>query len=515
MAVLRPVENPSELDGLRRIEVFNPATLERTGEICLATTQDVRDAVARARVAQPAWAQLSFGQRARHVLAVREVLLERMDEIVDTVCADTGKPRVEAIGTEVMAAADVLTYYARNAHKLLASHRKPLRRMRQKKLLVSYRPMGVVGIITTWNFPFILSIHPTAQALMAGNAVVLKPSEVTPLVGIKLGEIFSQAGFPEGVFQVVTGDGSAGAALTEAGCDKISFTGSARTGSEVAVSCGRQLLPLTLELSGKDPMIVCGDADVDRAAKGAVWGAFSNSGQLSMSTERVYVVEKVAKRFIEKVVELTGELRQGPECDGEIDVGSLTFAPLIEVIDAQVKDAVAKGARVLTGGQRNPLYDGYFYEPTVLVDVDHSMEIMREETLGPTLPIMVVADEDEAIRLANDSAYDLQASIWSRDGYRARTLGARINARGITVDDSLVAYGLAESPFGGMGGSGIGWLSGEIGIKSYCHMQSVILPRFRVGRQSLRYPYHSGTIKQLQRLQKLLYRSPLAKLFGG
>ena len=515
MAVLQPIDEPRDLHGPRRVEVFNPATLERIGEIEVATAQDVGDCVARTRAAQPGWAKLSFEERRRHLLRVRDEIVDRADEIVDTICADTGKTRLEAMATEILASCDSITYYARRSRKLLADQRVPLHLMKTKKLLLSYRPMGVIGIITPWNFPFVLSVNPVAQALMAGNAVVLKPSEVTPFVGLKLGEIFADAGFPEGVFQVATGDGTTGAALLEAGCDKISFTGSVRTGRKVGEACGRQLIPCTLELGGKDPMIVCADADVERAAKGAVWSAFANAGQVCISTERVYVAAAIAKPFTERVVELTRELRQGPESEGEVDVGSLTFAPQLDVIERHVADAVEKGARVLAGGRRNPAFKGYFYEPTVLADVDHSMDVMREESFGPLLPIQVVEDDDEAVRLANDTAYGLGASVWSRDGYKARTLAGQINAGAVTIDDAMVTYAVTESPFGGVNDSGIGRVNGELGLKGYCHVQSVVVPRFGIRGQAFGFPYKTAMVKQLRRVLHLLYRSPLGRILGN
>jgi acyl-CoA reductase-like NAD-dependent aldehyde dehydrogenase len=482
MAVLQPVDAPRDLHGPRRIEVFNPATLERLGEIEVATAQDVGDCVARARAAQPAWAELGFEQRGRHLLRLRDVIVDRTDEIIDTICADTGKTRLEALATEILSSCDALTYYAKRSRKLLADRRLPLHLLKTKKLVLSYRPMGVVGIITPWNFPFILSLNPIVQALMAGNTVVLKPSEVTPFVGLKLAELFEQAGFPEEVLQVATGDGTTGAALVEAGCDKISFTGSVKTGRKIGEACGRQLVPCTLELGGKDPMVVCADADVERAAKGAVWSAFSNAGQVCMSTERVYVAESIAEPFTDRVVELTRALRQGLESEGEVDVGSLTFAPQLEVLERHLAD---------------------------------SMDVMREESFGPLLPIQVVKDEDEAIRLANDTAYGLQASVWSRDGYKARTLANRIHAGGVTVDDAMVTYAATESPFGGVNDSGIGRVNGEIGLKGYCHVQSIVLPRFGIRAQAFGYPYKTSMVKQMKRVIKLLYRSPLGKLLGN
>ncbi|MBM4335787.1 MAG: aldehyde dehydrogenase family protein [Deltaproteobacteria bacterium] len=514
MALLQPV-TPRELHGRRKLEVFAPATLERLGEIEVASPEDVSAAVGRARVAQVEWAARSFDERERLLLRARALLVERADEIADVICSDTGKPRLEAMTAEILGGCDALTFYAKNARRLLRDEKKRLHLMKTKKLVLSYRPMGVIGIITPWNFPFMLSLNPTAQALAAGNAVVLKPSEITPFVGLALAKLFADSGLPENVFQVVTGDGSTGAALVDAGCDKISFTGSARTGRRIAEACGRALVPCTLELGGKDPMIVCDDADIERAARGAVWGAFTNSGQVCMSTERVYVVEKVASAFTGRVVELTRELRQGPETEGDVDLGAITSPAQLEIIEQHVADAVAKGAKILTGGRRNPAWPGLFFEPTVLVDVNHEMAIMREETFGPCLPIQVVSDEEEALRLANDSCYGLQASVWTRDTWKGKRLANRIAAGGVVVDDCMVTYGISESPFGGVKESGIGRVNGELGLKSFCHVQSVVLPRMRGKSEPLWYPYSTRTLRLARRALGLLYRSPLGKLLGS
>jgi succinate-semialdehyde dehydrogenase/glutarate-semialdehyde dehydrogenase len=387
--------------------------------------------------------------------------------------------------------------------------------LKNKKLVLSYRPMGVIGIITPWNFPFILSLNPAVQAMMAGNTVVTKPSEITPFVGIALGQLMEAAGLPEGVYQVVTGDGSTGAALVEAGCDKISFTGSVRTGRLVAEACGKRLIPCTLELGGKDPMIVCEDADLERAANGAVFGAFANAGQVCTSTERVYVHEKIADKFVSRVVEITRGLRQGLNSEGEIDVGAICSETQMDIIERHVKDAVEKGAKVLTGGKRNPKYKGNFYEPTVLTNVNHGMEIMREETFGPVLPIQVVRDEEEAIRLANDTVYGLNSNVWTRDKRKGKKLANRIESGCSTVNDCLVNYAVAENPFGGVKESGIGRVNGEMGLKSYCHVQGVLIDRFGTKSELLWYPYSASKLRLVRRALHLLYKSPLGKLLGN
>jgi acyl-CoA reductase-like NAD-dependent aldehyde dehydrogenase len=440
-------------------------------------------------------------------------MLEKMDEIAATICKDTGKPQVEVITLEIISACDALTYCTKNAARLLKDEKRSLHLLKTKKVVTSYRPMGVIGIISAWSSPLLVSLNPAVRALIAGNTVVVKPSEVTPFVGIMLGKLFEAAGFPEGVFQIVIGDDATSTALIEAGCDKISFTGSVSLGRRVAEACGARLIPFSLGLGGKDPMIVCDDAHLERAAQGAVWGAFCSSGQRYSSTERVYVTKKLAERFISLVVDLTKELRQGPEEEGEVDVGAITFPPWIETIERQVSDALAKGAKVRTGGQRNPLYQGFFYEPTVLTHVNHEMAVMREETFGPVLPIQIVADEDEALRLANDIGSGLSANVWTRSRQKGKEIASRLNSCAVVIDDCSVSYGITETPPTGVNGSGVGPVNGESGLKSYCHSSSLIIGRLGAKRELFRYPYSARKLRRVRKFVDLLYRSRFGKLF--
>jgi succinate-semialdehyde dehydrogenase/glutarate-semialdehyde dehydrogenase len=378
-----------------------------------------------------------------------------------------------------------------------------------KQLRIVYRPLGVVGVISPWNAPFVLSMNPTIQALVAGNTVVLKPSEVAPFSGLMAGELFGQAGLPKDVLQVLTGDGETGAALTRAGVDKISFTGSVATGRKVAVACAEQLIPCTLELGGKDAMVVCDDVDVDTAAGGAVAGAFMNTGQYCCGTERVYVVDSIADEFTQKVVDRVSALRQGAE--GEFDVGAIFWPRQLEIIEEHVADAVDKGARVLAGGRRNPALEGLFYEPTVLSDVNHEMRVMREETFGPILPIMRVRDEEEAIALANDSPYGLGANVWTRDKGKGFRLARRIQSGSVCVNDMTMTYGIQEAPFGGLKESGVGQVNGETGIRGYCHAEPIIIDRLG-GRQTAgRYPYRAKTDEGMQKFMKLLWGTSIGR----
>jgi acyl-CoA reductase-like NAD-dependent aldehyde dehydrogenase len=507
MGVVERLENAP--DGHRRLRLCNPATLERVGDFDVQTPADVRGAIERARKAQADWGDLSIPERARFLERAVRILQKRQDEFVDVIVSETGKSRVEALAAEILASCDAIQFYAKRAKRILAPRTVPLHLMKTKKLQITYRPLGVVGIITPWNFPFVLSMNPTAQALIAGNCVVLKPSEVTPFSGRLVEALLTAAGLPEGVFNVVLGDAETGAALVEGDVDKISFTGSVATGRKVAEACGRRLVPCTLELGGKDPMIVCADADLRRAARGAVFGAFVNSGQVCTSTERVYVVDEVADEFTQRVVEETARLRQGT--DGEFDVGSITWPPQVEVVESHVQDAIDRGARVLAGGRRNPDYQGFFYEPTVLTDVNHEMKVMREETFGPVLPIMRVRDEAEALRLANDSRYGLNASVWSRNKRKGAALARSIRSGSAVVNDCMVTYGITESPFGGVKESGIGQVNGEIGLRSYCHAQSIAIDRFGGRSEFLWYPHSARKMKWVKRMMALLWGTSVGR----
>ncbi len=498
-----------DADGRRQIHLRSPADGRALGHVDVCNPSDVRGAVERARKAQGAWAATRFRERRTIIERAVRLLAAQSDDYVDVIVSETGKPREEALSVEVLAACDAMQYYAKHAGRILRDRTVPVHLMKTKRLRIAYQPLGVVAIVTPWNFPFLLALNPTVQALMAGNVVLLKPSEVTPFSGELVQRLLDEAGLPEGVFQLVQGDGETGAALIESGVDKVSFTGSVATGRRVAESCARQLIPCTLELGGNDPMIVCADADIDRAAAGAVFGAFSNAGQVCVSTERVYVVDEVADAFTRKVVEETAALRQGP--DGETDIGPLIHGPQRDIIDRHVADARAKGARVLAGGRANPAFGEGFYEPTVLADVTQDMEVMREETFGPVMPILRVRDEEEAVRLANDSHYGLNANIWTKDKRKGVELAKQLEAGSAVVNDCMLTYAVAEAPFGGRKDSGLGQVNGEIGLRSYCHAQSILIDRLGAKREFLWFPYSRRKGRWMQRALRWVWGTPLGR----
>ncbi|HKS26440.1 MAG TPA: aldehyde dehydrogenase family protein [Pyrinomonadaceae bacterium] len=445
---------------------YDPATNEELGRVPLMRAEDVVRAVERAREAQKDWAALSFKERGRVILKARAIVLEELEEIATLIHKESGKPAPEAISMELVPTLDLMQFFARRTARLLKPERVAIGQynLMGRSSRIVYQPRGVVGIISPWNFPWATPLAEVVMALMAGNAVVLKPSELTPLVGLKIGEVFRRAGLSEGLLEVVTGDGSTGAALVEAGVDKIMFTGSVSTGKRVAEAAARRLMPVVLELGGKDPMIVMDDADVERAAHAAVWGAFANSGQACASVERCYVQSRIATKFIERVVELTRGLRQGADAGDAPDIGSMSSERQLEIVDEHVRDAVARGAKALTGGGRKSAAVGAFYEPTVLVGVDHSMLVMREETFGPVLPVMTFESEEEVVELANDSVFGLTASVWTKNIRRGLRVAGRIQAGTVMVNEVLYTHGIAQAPWGGVKESGMGHTHGRLGL---------------------------------------------------
>jgi acyl-CoA reductase-like NAD-dependent aldehyde dehydrogenase len=450
----------------QEIVSHNPSCGEVIGHVVLMNASDVAGAVRRARAAQLAWAALSYGERASYVLRARELVLDQTEEIANLISRETGKPPVEAISMEIVPTLDLMNYFARNTAELLKRQKIDIGQygLMGRSSYIFYKPLGVVGIISPWNFPWATPLDEVVMALMAGNAVVVKPSELTSLTALKIGAIFKEAQLPDGLLTIVTGDGSTGAALVEAGVDKIMFTGSVATGKRVAESAAKRLIPVVLELGGKDPMIVLEDAKLENAARAAIWGAFCNSGQACASIERCYVHESIAPQFIELVVNETRALRQGKPTDEGIDVGAMTNERQLRVVEDHVSDAVEKGARVQAGGSRLNDREGWFHEPTVVTNVDHSMELMTEETFGPVLPIMTFKTDDEAVRLANDSIYGLTAAVFTSDIGRGRELAERIDAGTVMINEVVYTHAVAQTPWGGVKQSGYGRTHGRLGL---------------------------------------------------
>jgi len=497
------------------LRVHNPASGQLIREIPAADAWAAEAALARARAAQPAWGQRPFAERARILRRVARGLRDDAT-FLDTLSAESGKPRYEAECMELFYTLELTRYYTgRAGRRALADDLRHPFVFTNKRARVVHHPRGVVAVIGPWNWPLLNNYGDCIAGLAAGNAVVLKPSEHTPLTSLRVAEIAAAAGLPDGVFQVVTGRGDAGAALTAA-ADMIFFTGSAATGKQVALAAAARLVPCVLELGGKSPMIVLADADLERAAHAAVWSGFAHSGQVCIRTERVIVEETVADRFIELTAAAIARLRQAPPPLGkpdasDVDVGAITFAPQIARAEEQIADAVAHGGRVVTGGARRADLPGQFFAPTLIAGATPDMAVMRDETFGPVLPVMRVADAEAALRAANDTPMGLSGSIWSRDAKRAAALARRLQAGSVCVNDTLVNYFCVEAPLGGVKASGTGFRHGPEGLRQFCRVETIVEdhPLFGwlsplLGRQ-LAFPYRSRTQRLLRAFMRLFY----------
>jgi succinate-semialdehyde dehydrogenase/glutarate-semialdehyde dehydrogenase len=499
-------DSPGPCAPARELVSVDPSTLQELGRVPIATDAEIQQALAGARRAQPAWGALSFKGRARYILRAKALLLEKQDELCELLTREVGKPALEALASEVLPVANLMDYFARKSGRLLADEQFTLSVFRNKKSRVQFFPLGVVGIISPWNYPFSIPMGEVVMGLMAGNAVLLKPSEFTPLAGLWIGELFRAAGLPENVLQILSGDGATGAVLAASAIDKIFFTGSVRTGRKIAEAAARRLMPCVLELGGKDAMIVCADAPFERTVNGALWGGFTNCGQACASVERLYVVEPIAERFIRALVEKTRALRVGREGQGQNDVGPLNNAKQLEVVTGQVNDAVAQGAKVLTGGRPLTTRPGYFFEPTILVNVTNSMRIMQEETFGPVLPIMVVKDEAEAVREANRSNYGLLASVWTRDSKRGRQIATQVEAGTVIINDVLYTHGAAETPWFGVKESGLGVTHSRHGLREFVRMKHINWDLLPMKTNPWWFPYSEARRRQFKFLLQALHK---------
>jgi acyl-CoA reductase-like NAD-dependent aldehyde dehydrogenase len=485
--------------GPEQIEVLSPATGEVIASVAVDPPEQVATKVARVRGNQPHWEALGVEGRYRWLGRLRDWMLDNHDSILDTMQAETGKVRADA-SNEVPYLVDAINFYGKRGAKFIGeeSVRPHTPLLGNKKLRVQYRPYPVVGVISPWNFPLVLGLGDALPALMAGAGVVIKPSEFTPLGLTEIVEAWrTEIGGPD-VFDCVQGIGETGEALIDA-VDYIQFTGSDATGRKVMRRAAETLTPVSLELGGKDPMIVLSDANVDRAANAAAWGGMFNAGQVCQSVERIYVEEPVYDEFVQKLTAQVRKLRQGRDGrDFDKDVGAMTSPNQTAKVEDHVQDALESGARALTGGKRveGP---GDYFEPTVLVDVDHSMKVMREETFGPVVGVMRVRDTEEALRLANDTRYGLSASVFG-ERERAEQVARRIECGAVNVNDVIVNFITTDVPMGGWKESGIGFRHGEWGIKKFCRPESLVITRVAGRSEPTWYPYSRRRRQLIERL---------------
>jgi len=529
--------------------VHNPATQEIIGTLPNMATNQIAEAVARAAAAQVRWAAMPVRDRIRILGRFAELLCEQKDSVAAVISREAGKPEAEAMSTEVLVVLDTVKYLQNHVPAFLkpepVPHGNPVMKLKSGTLL--REPYGVVGIISPWNYPFSLPSIQTLTALVTGNAVVLKPSEFTPYASLELEKLLRAAGLDPDLLQVITGDGAAGAALLAANIQKVVFTGSVATGKRVAQAAAGRLLPVVLELGGKDPMIVLEDADIDVASSAAVWGAFMNAGQTCLSVERCYVQEKIYPKFLEKCVEKTEKLRVGPsyidssshplrhDQPGEdksyspqrmghpdqggtpsaIDMGPMIHERQLSIVQSHVDDAIARGARLLAGGKPLTQLGPNFFAPTILADVDHSMKIMREETFGPVLPVRSFKTEDEAVALANDSDYGLAACIFTNDRKRGEALARRVQAGTVMVNDVLTCYGISEAPHGGIKASGIGRTHGRFGLEEMVWPKYVDSDRMARMKKLWWFGYGPAFSQQMGGFIELLFAKGLIKRLRG
>jgi succinate-semialdehyde dehydrogenase/glutarate-semialdehyde dehydrogenase len=460
------------------LEPVNPATLLPVGVVPTTAPEGIADVVADARLAQRAWGARPLEERSKLLRAVAAVLLESADEVAASIVAETGKPVVEAVTTEVFVSLDNLVWLARNLGRQLRPERLPLRQayVLQKRASLFYEPIGVVGIISPWNFPFSIPFTQAASAVAAGNAAVIKPSEITPHSGAWVEELFRRAGVPAGLVCVVQGNGetTGGALVRSAGVDKLVFTGSGDVGRVVAEQAAQRLCPVTLELGGKDPMLVLAGADLDRAVEGALWGSFSNCGQICSGVERIYVEGDLYEPFASGLARRASELRMGVGEDPGTEIGPLISERQRAKVEELVADAVVSGAQVLAGGARPDLdLPGWFHEPTVLAGEPQQARLRQQEIFGPVVTVVKIENAADGVRRANDSPYGLGASVWTKDRAVARSVAAQLEAGSVWMNDVAYSYGTCQAPWGGRKASGYGRTHSKHGLYDLSHVKFV------------------------------------------
>jgi acyl-CoA reductase-like NAD-dependent aldehyde dehydrogenase len=492
---------PGELTSL------NPATGERLGFVPTVEPAEVQSIVDDVASVQPFWAQLSLQERARYMRRAAHVLVDHSDEIAELITREQGKPRIEAYTMEVMPTIDLLHWCADNGPRILAD--EPVKYtqllLKQKKSFFSYEPIGVVGVIAPWNYPWSIPFGEVAIALLAGNGVVLKPASLTPLIGQRIQEVFERAELPEGLLRTVHGGGAVGSELVKSSAGKIFFTGSVEVGRGVGEECARRMKGSVLELGGKDPQIVCADANLGNAISGAVWGGFANAGQTCSGIERTYVMRQIADRFIDGLARKASALKVGDPLQWDTAIGPMVSKEQFDLVCELVDDAIASGAKRLCGG---PVeiegMSGHFIAPTVLTDVTHDMRIMREEIFGPVLPVVTVDTEQEAIGLANASNFGLGASVWTLDRDKGDRLARQIQSGMVWINDHSYTHGTCQCAWGGVKESGLGRSHSKFGFYECVNIKMVSWDPSRT-RDVWWHPYDAVLGKALRASTRLLY----------
>jgi acyl-CoA reductase-like NAD-dependent aldehyde dehydrogenase len=492
----------------RQLESFNPMNGELLGAVPALEPDEIQAVVDDVREVQPFWAQLPLSDRARYMRRTAQVLIDNLDELTTLLTREQGKPRAESYTMELIPTIDALHWIAERGPEILADEKirdVPLF-AKQKSHYLSYEPLGVVGVIAPWNYPWSIPFGEVAIALMAGNGVVLKPASLTPLIGERIRWAFERAGLPEGIVRTIHGGGAVGNALVESSADKIFFTGSVEVGRRVGIACAERLKGSVLELGGKDAQIVLSDANLDNAIDGCNWGGFANAGQTCSGIERTYVMSDVADRFVEGVVARAKSLRVGDPMDPNIEIGPMVSKDQYELVKELVDDAVANGATMHCGGPVEVAghESGCFYAPTVLTGVTPEMRIMREEIFGPVVPITVVDSEEQAIALANDSEFGLGASVWTLDRAKAERIAKRIESGMVWLNDHMYSHGLCSCAWGGVKHSGLGRSHSKFGFYECVNIKQVAWEP-SLWRNFWWHPYDESNQRGLHAAAQLLY----------
>ncbi len=508
----RPPTTEESGDGRTRLRLDSgviiarsPRTGDVLGQVSVATPLQVRTVFAEARLGQIAWEGIGVRRRLIFLRALRDALYRQRERIVNTLMTELGKVQAEA-QFEHLAVMEMVDYYLRVGEEVLAPVPVMVRLQPHRRFVIERRPFGVVLVISPWNYPLFLSIGPIAGALLAGNSVVYKPSEYATQIGEVIAATIAEAGIPPEVFHIVHGDGRVGAALIEARPDKIAFTGSVPTGRKIAQAAAARLIPTTLELGGKDAALVLEDADIPHTARGIIWAGMFNAGQTCASVERVIVVRKVADQLLHEMKRVIQEHLLDASGRPVLSTLAAVTTPFqIEIVETQVKEAVAAGARIVIGGERLWDIGPQFYAPTILADVTPEMRVCREETFGPVVAVLEAADEQDAIRLTNDSSFGLTASVWTRDRQRGLRVARQLKVGHVSINSHLVISGISEVPWGGVKESGYGRMHGEEGLRQMTYSQTVDVERVHLPVEPFWYPYNFAKLGLARRLVDALY----------
>jgi len=506
---------------MSKIQSYNPATLELVGEVDEVAPDFIPIVVRNAKKIQKEWNSVPIKKRRKLLKDLLQYLSDNLEDIAKIIHQETGKPRIEAINSDIMAGMAALKYVVSAIKDVLKKRKIKFKgmnfamRMLGRSSYIKPKPVGVIGIISPWNFPFGIPFSQIVFAIAAGNAVILKPSSETVLTGLKIKDIFENVGFPEHLVQVVPGSGSrVGSSLVKSKVDRIIFTGSVAVGRKIMEMASQRLTPVTLELGGKSPMVVLEDADIKRAVKGAIWSSFVNAGQICAGVKRIYVQDKIYPQFLDLITQDVGKLKQGQGWDDpEITIGPLINEAAMKDMEAHVKKALEQGCRVVIGGKKNPDLKGYFFEPTVITDVDQKDDIVQEEIFGPIIAVLPFSTDEQAINLANDTKFGLYGSVWTEDFERGKTIAEKLSMGTIAINNHAYTYGLPQTPWGGNKNSGFGRTHGELGFHEMLEPHHIHVDKQRIDSDLWWPPYTQEKLETQKDLSDFLFLNKFGKIF--